>query len=284
MEMVHFIPPSQRRLALLASQADLSPVLIYGASGTGKGAIAKWIHANSPRTGRALITAQNDQPLFDQLIQAQGGTFVIPEIGKWPLSDQKKLLTFLESKCMVHPTDEQLTTVANVRIIATTSQALEGRAQGGLFNPELLDQFSQFRIEMPSLNQRKDEFMDIAMGILGEVTRELHREYLRNFSDEAWSRLQSYEWPGNLRELRNVISLAAAAAPGDQIETQDLPHFEISRIDFRSTREEFEKIYILELLRTSNGDIDHTCKMNQINRASLDEKIRLYGISLQQDR
>ena len=286
MEMVHFIPSSQRRLALLAAQADLAPALVYGASGTGKGAIARWIHTNGPRSGRTLIIASQTTPtsgvksLASQILQAQSGTLIVPEIGEWPLSEQKALLSFLKTKSVPHPSDGGMPALANVRIIGTTSQALEGRAQGGLFNAELLEKLSSFRIEMPPLAKRSDEFEDIVFGILGEITRELHREHLRVFSEEAWNRLHSYDWPGNLRELRNVLRLAVTSASGNQIEATDLPDFGYARIDFRSTREEFEKVYILELLNTFNWDIEQTCKLTRIDQETLLNKIKHYGITL----
>ena len=283
MEMVHFIPSSQRRLALLAAQADLAPALVYGRSGTGKGAIARWIHTNGPRAGRTLLIASQAKPLAEQILQAQSGTLIVPEIGEWPLSEQKALLVFLKTKSVPHPSGEDLPTLANVRIIGTTSQALEGRAQGGLFNAELLEKLSGFRIEMPPLAKRSDEFEDIVLGILGEITRELHREHLRVFSKEAWNRLHMYDWPGNLRELRNVLQLAVASARGNPIEVTDLPDFGYARIDFRSTREEFEKVYILELLNTFNWDIDQTCKLTRIDQETLLNKIKHYGIKLDRE-
>ena len=84
MEMVHFIPTGQRRLAMLAAQADTAPALISGASGTGKGAIARWIHSNSPRAAHPFIIATRDRTFIEQISEAQGGTIVIPEIGEWP--------------------------------------------------------------------------------------------------------------------------------------------------------------------------------------------------------
>src|SRR3954451_19342881 len=98
MEMVHFIPASQRRLALLAAQADTAPALIYGASGTGKGAIARWVHANGPRAAKIFLVATQDKPLADQILEALGGTLTIPEMGEWPLGEQKALLGFLRTK------------------------------------------------------------------------------------------------------------------------------------------------------------------------------------------
>lgn len=281
MEMVHFIPPSQRRLAMLAAQADSAPALIYGASGTGKGAIARWIHSNGPRAARDLVIASQGIPLSQQIPQAQGGTLIVPEIGEWPLSEQKVLLNFLKTKSVPHPEGNDTQMLLNVRIVATTSQALDGRAQGGLFNPELLEKLNVFRIEMPPLAKRTDEFDDIVTGIVGEITRELHKEHLRALSPDAWARLHSYDWPGNLREIRNVLRIAVLAAQGDQIEASDLPDFGHDRIDFRATREQFEKIYILELLKTFDWQVDKTCQMTRMDKGVLLNKIRQYGIQLE---
>lgn len=277
MEMVHFIPPSQRRLAMLAAQADSAPALISGASGTGKSAIAQWIHASSPRAGKTFLTAKHDKPLIPQLIEAQGGTLLISEIGEWTLSEQMTILNFLKTKS-VRQSEDHVPMLLNVRIIATTDQNLEGRAQGGLFNSELLLKLNVFRIEMPPLSKRSDEFEDIVLGIMGEITRELHKEHLRSLSEEAWAELRSYEWPGNLRELRNVLRLAVVACKVDRIERSDLPDFGHDRIDFRATREQFEKIYILELLKTYDWQIDKTCQISRMDKETLLAKMKRYGI------
>jgi DNA-binding NtrC family response regulator len=280
MEMVHFIPSSQRRLALLAAQADSAPVLIYGASGTGKSAIASWIHSSGPRAAGLLKTAHHNTSLSEQIIAAHGGTLVVPEMGELNLSEQLILLQLLKTKTVPHPANPNTPALVNVRIIGTTSQALEGRAQGGLFNRELLNKLNVFRIEMPPLSKRAEEFEDIVIGIVGEITRELHKEHLRTLSPEAWKQLKMYDWPGNLREIRNVLRVAVIAAQGSQIETQDLPDFDHTRIDFRATREQFEKIYLLELLETFNWEIDKTCSMTQIDKSALLSKIKHYGINL----
>ena len=280
MEMVHFIPPSQRRLAMLAAQADTAPALIHGGSGTGKGAIARWIHANGPRATRPLIVSTRKHPLAEQIRQAQGGSLMIPEMGEWPLAEQRVLLSFLNTKSIQLPVEAEssMRMLLNVRIIATTSQALDSRAQGGLFNAELLEKLNVFRLEMPPLSRRADEFEDIALGILGEITRELHREHLRAFSEEALAGLKSYDWPGNLRELRNVLRMAVIAAQGHRIEAADLPEFGHERVDFRATREQFEKIYLLELLRTFNWQIDETCRVSRIDKETLLAKIDRYQL------
>ena len=278
MEMVHFIPPSQRRLALLASQADSAPVLIHGASGTGKGGIARWIHQHGARAALPFVIANRDRPLHEQIPHAQGGTLVIDEIGEWPLGEQRVLLDFLQTRTLAHPANPSMRMLANVRIMATTSQALDGRAQGGLFNASLLEKLSAFRMEMPSLAKRDQEFEDIVLGLLGEITREVHKEHLRTLTAEAWERLKAYDWPGNLRELRNVMRLAVLKARGDDVEEVDLPEFGHDHLDFRSTREEFERIYILELLRTFDGKVEDACKGTKMDQGTLLSKMKKYGI------
>lgn len=277
MEMVHFIPPSQRRLAMLAAQADDASVLIYGGDGTGKSAIAKWIHTNGPRSLRPLVTFNRDLALSDELAKAQGGTLVIHEVGSWSLTEQKALLHFLNTRSL--PAEGNgITALYNTRIIATTSQSVEGRAQSGMFNADLLLKLNVFRLEMPALTKRQEEFEDIVMGILGEITRELHRDHIRKLSNEAWTALRTYDWPGNLRELRNVLRLAVIACRNDEIGTSELPDFGHDRLDFRATREEFEKTYILELLKTFDWEIDRTCENSRMDRETLLLKMNRYGI------
>jgi len=276
--MVHFIPPNQRRLVILATQADSAAVLICGASGTGKGAIAKWIHQNGPRAGFPLVEANHETPLIAQIPQAQGGTLVVPELADWPLSEQMVLLQFLKTKSI---RQNDVTTLANIRVIATSAPGIDSRAQGGLFNPDLLEALNVFRIEMPSLAERIEEFEDIVLSLLHEITHDVHREHLRSISREAWSLLRGYDWPGNIRELRNVLKIAVLAARGDEIEERDLPDFGHDRIDFRATREQFEKIYLMELLKTFDWQIDRTCRMARMDKETLLAKINQYGIQLE---
>ena len=279
--MVHFIPPNQRRLVILATQADSAAVLICGASGTGKGAIAKWIHQNGPRAGFPFIEANHDNPLVKQIPQAQGGTLVVPELAEWPLSEQMALLQFLKTKSIGHPGQSSLPMLANIRVIATSAPTIDARAHGGLFNPELLEALNVFRIETPALSERIEEFDDIVLSLLHEICHDVHKEHLRSITREAWSQLRGYDWPGNIRELRNVLKIAVLAAKGDEIEARDLPDFGHDRIDFRATREQFEKIYLMELLKTFDWQIDRTCRMARMDKDALLAKITQYGIQLE---
>lgn len=279
MEMVHFIPSGQRRLALMAAQTDSAPILICGGAGTGKGAIAHWLHLNGPRVGKPFLVIQENS-ISERIREAQGGTLVITEVAELPLGEQKTLLGFLNQKAIPDP-KTGMPQLVNTRIIATTSHDLERRAQGGLFNIELLDKLKVFHIEMPPLSKRTEEFEDIVLGFTKEITQELHKEYLQNLSADCWAKLKAYDWPGNLRELRNVLRLAVSSAKGDQIEISDLPDFGYTRIDFRATREQFEKIYFLELLKTFNWEIEKTCKMARIEKSLLLSKLKHYGIVLE---
>lgn len=274
--MVHFIPSASRKVVMLAAQADSAPVLITGASGTGREGIARWIHSNGPRAGHPFVIAKHGTPLAPQIATAASGTLLISEVGELPFVDQKVLLGFLKTRSLARESGVQALTP--VRIIATTSQALEGRARGGLFNPELLDALRIFQIEMPPLAKRGNEFVDIAEGLLREIAREAHKSHLRGFSDQAWSVLRDYDWPGNVRELRNVISLSVARAEGSQIEAGDLPQFGHDRVDFRATREQFEKIYLLEVMRTVSGQLDRAAHSTRMDRPTLEEKLKKYGI------
>jgi DNA-binding NtrC family response regulator len=279
MEMVHFIPPAQRRLALLAAQADFEPVLICGTTGTGKGAIAQWIHLSGPRSARTYMTAHHNTSLAEQIPQAQGGTLLIPEIGEWGLAEQRILLSFLNTKSVPSKAGNDLRLITNTRIMVTTSQSLDGRAQAGMFNAELLEKLNTFRIEMPPLHKRANEFEDIGLGIIGEISKELHKEHLRSLSSAAWERLRSYDWPGNLRELRNVLRLAVLAANGSQIEVQDLPDFGHERMDFRSTRAQFEKIYFQELLKTTSGNLEKLGQLTRLSHEDLVSKLKKFDLS-----
>ena len=134
---------------------------------------------------------------------------------------------------------------------------------------------------MPSLAERIEEFEDIVAGILNEITRELHKQHIRSVSIEALQHLRSYDWPGNIRELRNVLRVAVLAAKNELIEISDLPDFGHDRVDFRATREQFEKVYLLEILKTSKFEIDLACQMTRMTKDVLLAKISKYGIPLE---
>ncbi len=288
MDFVHFIPPNQRRLALLAAQAETAPALVYGAQGSGKEIITQWIHQHGPRSAAPFVRFDETKPLAEQIHAAQPGTLLIPEVGTLNRTDQLMLLRFLKTRSIPyvginHQQDVSLSElpamICNTRIMATSSQNLEGRALGGLFDNELLRKLDAFRIEMPKLSERPEEFEEIAMELLHEITRELHKEFIRGFSKEALQALLQHAWPGNLRELRNVLRVAIARSTGDAIEVESLPDFRAENTNFLARRDEFEKIYLTELVKTFRGELDKASQAVKINKDVLADKLRKYGIA-----
>jgi DNA-binding NtrC family response regulator len=281
MSMVYFIPSSQRKIALAAAQADDEPVLVIGGSGTGKGALAKWIHQNSPRAAQPLVMATRERTLAEQLRDCNGGTIIIDDITNYPVAEQLVLLNFLKNKSVPHPSKagtSPVPMIVNVRIIATSVPQIDSRARAGMFNDELLLRLSKNRIEMPNLAERADEFEDITMGILSEITHELHKEYIKGFTETAWRKLREYDWPGNLRELRNVLRMSVVSSEGDRVDLKDLPDFGHDKINFQATRSEFEKIYLSELLKSFDHDLDKTARAARMERITLLEKLKRLGL------
>ena len=276
MEWVELLPLSQKdRLAEAARLGD-EAVLIAGAPGTGKGQIARWIHLNSPRSKGSMLIAHHKKSLVDQIREANaltGSTLILQEVGEWPLGDQRALLDQIIALRTLSPLKGR----AVSRIIATTDQNLEKRAQGGLFNPELLAALSVLRIEMPSLASRTSEFETITHTLLAELAREKGRT-TPNLEPAAWEKLKSYDWPGNLRELRNVLKVALGTCPGSLLGVQEFPEFGYDRTDFHATRDSFEKTYLEELLRAAGGNRQQLASMTGLTASALDAKLKKHGL------
>ncbi len=264
---------------MLAAYADSAPVLISGASGTGKGAIAKWIHLNSPRSTRTYHLFNSKTDLRSQILECKGGSLVLPEITALSNEDQKILGEFLRTHALRHPeTDVHL--LANTRILALTELHLDPQAKTGLFNVELMNRLHQFHLKLPPLCERIREFEDITMGLLSEITREAKKEYLRTLSEDAWNLLKTYDWPGNIRELRNVLMLAVAHSKGEQITREDLPEFQHHEEDFLAGRTEFEKTYFLEVLKMHNGDLDKASEAVKLSASEFSARLKAQGTNL----
>ena len=254
---------------------DDEPVLVIGGTGTGKGALAKWIHQNSPRAALPCTTATRERTLAEQIRECKGGTLIIDDITNYPMSEQMVLLNFLKTKAV---SSGNVPMIVNVRIITTSVPQVDSRARAGMFNDELLLRLSKNRIEMPNLANRSDEFEDITMGILQEITHELHKEYIKGFNEQVWRKLRDYDWPGNLRELRNVLRMAAVSCESERIEMKDLPDFGHDKINFQATRSEFEKIYLSELLKSFNHDLDKVARAGRMEKITLLEKLKRLGL------
>jgi len=221
-----------------------STVLIQGESGTGKELVAKALHDLSPRRGEAFITV-NCAALPETLLEselfghekgaftgaaerrlgrfelADGGTIFLDEIGEIPLSTQVKLLRVLESRNFFRVGGTQAIKV-NVRVIAATNRSLRDAVALGEFRDDLYYRLNVLNIYLPPLRERRGDIPLLVRRFIRELAKAHDRQF-RGITPEAMQRLVSAPWPGNVRQLRNLIESMVVLAPGAEIRASDIP-------------------------------------------------------------
>ena len=219
-------------------------VLIQGESGTGKELIAKSLHKNSPRNDMPFV-ALNMADIPKELVeselfghekgaftgaqaqrlgrfeQAQGGTLFLDEIGEMPAELQTRLLRVLSDRRFYRVGGRQLVDV-DVRVLAATNRNLERQVEEGHFREDLYHRLNVIRINLPSLSERAQDVTLLAERFLKESARELQVER-KVLTPEAVDCLQSYEWPGNVRQLENICRWITVMAPANKVTMDDLP-------------------------------------------------------------
>jgi two-component system response regulator AtoC len=236
-----FSAPSMREVERLVSRVapTASTVLIAGESGTGKGVVASQIHELSPRSGGPFIPVNcsaipeslleseffghtkgaftsADKARKGLFVQANGGTLFLDEIGELPLSMQTKLLHVIEAK-QVRPVGSDQVFKVDVRIVAATNRDLPKMVAEGRFREDLYFRLSVFQIRMPPLRERRSDIAGLLRFVLAQQGRPLELD------PEAAEILVHYDWPGNVRQLENVLHRAAILAENGRIEVADLP-------------------------------------------------------------
>lgn len=303
-ELVGQSPALQKvvEIALKVAPSDAS-VMITGPSGSGKELIAHLIHENSERAKKPFV-ALNCASIPDTLIEselfghekgaftdahilkqglaeiAEGGTLFLDEVGDISHLVQPKLLRFIETGTFrrVGGTVEM---GVNVRILSATNKDLEREAEEGKFREDLLYRLNVVHVEVPPLGQRREDIPLLVEHFLQKKQR-THRA--KKISKEALKMLTEYDWPGNIRELENVIERAAILATGDEITpefialTSKSKSTDLRRISTRLSLAELEKIHIENVLKANSFNRNKSAKALGISLKTLYLKIKHYDI------
>ena len=278
-----------------------TPVLLRGESGSGKGLLAKAIHAWSKRSGKpfAVISCPSLSPelleseLFGHVRGAftgamkdnpgrielsEGGTLFLDEIGDLPVPMQPKLLRFLQER-EYERVGEGVTRKADVRIVAATNMDLEKAVKDGRFREDLLYRLNVFQIELPSLRERKDDIPSMAGGFLISFLRKNGRPLIP-LSAEVKKLFVEYPWPGNVRELRNALERASIVAQGSEITLFDLPPAMAGQAQVPAgipSLDQVEENHIRRVLAATQT-LEEAARILGIDVATLWRKRKKYGI------
>lgn len=297
--------PAARQLfdhVRLVAPTDMS-VLITGASGTGKEYIARRIHEQSNRCKAPFIAVDcgaipkelaaseffghvkgsftgaidNKTGAF---VAAHGGTIFLDEIGNLTYEVQVQLLRALQER-KVKPigTNEEIS--INVRLISATNENLRSAIEKGDFREDLYHRINEFTIRIPDLKERKEDLLLFANNFLDQANAELQKDII-GFDNETIRIFQSYSWPGNLRQMKNVIKYATLLATGRYITRRELPE-ELTEAPEKDTRillkdEAHESELIKRALFESNNNKTRAAQLLGIDRKTLYNKLKLYNL------
>ena len=288
--------------------ASAATLLLLGESGTGKSVLARALHRNSPQRDNAFVTVACpslsrellESELFGhvrgaftgavgetwgKVKAAEGGTLFLDEIGELPLEIQPKLLRLLQEREYERVGDSK-PRKANVRVIAATNRRLEDLLKEGKFREDLYYRLNVITVELPPLRQRPLDLSTLAQQHLKIFARQSPRP-VKDFTSAAMAAMQRYPWPGNLRELRNVIERAVILTAGDKIDLNDFPdNLRGSQpsgavIGNRVSLEELEREHILRIIEVA-GSMDEAAQILGIDPATLYRKRKRYADLVEQ--
>ena len=274
----------------MVAQSDVS-VLINGQSGTGKEIIAQAIHNASPRRDKPFV-AINCGALPEQLLEselfghargaftgavsnreglfqaAEGGTLFLDEIGDMPVALQVKLLRVLQER-KVRPLGSNRDIDIDVRIISATHRDLPKAMARGEFREDLFYRLNVVNLKIPPLAERTEDIPLLANHLLRQ-SAERHKPFVRAFSTDAMKRLMTASWPGNVRQLVNVIeqcvALTSSPVISDALVEQALEGENTALPTFVEARNQFELNYLRKLLQITKGNVTHAARMAGRNR------------------
>jgi DNA-binding NtrC family response regulator len=291
---------------IASSQAT---VLIQGETGTGKELLAGLVHNMSPRSGRPLVAVNcaaipetlleselfgHEKGAFTGAVQrrigrfeqADGGTLFLDEIGELTPPVQVKLLRFLQEREFQRVGGER-TLKADVRIISATHQDLEARVKEGLFREDLFYRIHVVTLDIPPLRERPEDILMLVDHFIRKYTQE-NQKAIEGVSREARDRLIRYEYPGNVRELENIIERAVVIARDSVITTRDLPFQEcldteeaeetIPAGSLHESLENLERQMIQDALETAQSNQSQAARLLGLSERMLRYKLKKYGL------
>jgi DNA-binding NtrC family response regulator len=292
-------------------------ILITGESGTGKELIAQAVHYNSPRRDRKFV-AINCGALPENLLEselfgyrkgaftgatesraglleaASGGTLFLDEVGNLPMTVQKTLLRFLQEK-EFNRLGETTPTRVDVRILSATNSELKNEIKNGQFREDLYYRLNVVNIHLPPLRERINDIPLLAAHFI-HLQNLKFKTSIKGFTSDALHTLSGYEWPGNIRQLKNVIEACMAVETAEYISRDTLCQFIEANSDvatpqltgkptdselevpFTTALEQFETDLLKGLLKRHKGNIDAAAKEAGMNMVTMYRKIKKYGI------
>jgi two-component system nitrogen regulation response regulator NtrX len=288
----------------MAAQSN-SRVMILGESGSGKELVARLLHENSKRACNPFIE-MNCAAIPQELIEselfghekgsftgafekkkgkfelADQGTLFLDEVGDMSLSTQSKVLRVIETQEFQRVGGSRNIKV-DVRIIAATNKDLREEIKRGTFREDLIYRLNVIPIVVPPLRDRKEDIPALVEYFLEYFAAE-YGQKPKKITTDGLKMLEAYDWPGNIRELRNVIERLVIMTPSDTITPKNLVMGESSRSNYfafktlRDARDSFEKDFIMKKLEENNWNISRTAELLDIERSNLHRKIKAYDI------
>src|SRR6185295_7145856 len=276
--------------ARLVADSDAG-VFIYGDSGTGKELVARAIHRASPRSERPFV-AINCGAIPEQLLEselfghvrgaftgavrdnkglfltANRGTLFLDEIGDMPVALQVKLLRVLQER-KVRPVGSTESFDVDVRVISATHRNIEAEMAAGNFRDDLYYRLNVVALHLPSLSERREDIPLLANHFLTQIAQKYQRN-MAGFAPEAVEILVSAPWPGNVRQLYNVVEQAVALAttplvPATLVQ-QAIQHQQSEFASFEDARRKFERDYLAQILRITDGNVTQAARLAKRNR------------------
>jgi len=288
-----------------------SGVLISGEAGSGKGTFARYIHEQGARnegpfveiavgsitrenSAAELFGSEEGQGVhYGRLEQANGGTLCIGDIADMDLQTQTRLLSVLQTNSFVRLGGNEDVEV-DLRIIATTQRNLEQEVAEGRFRDDLFYHLNVVPLQIPALREHPDDVHELLNFYIDYLVTHERLSY-RHFSVAAQNRLRGYSWPGNIRELRNLVQRLLILGSGEEIEADEVEraigsHAEVAGerrgpampydLPLREAREQFEHNYLMHQLQEAGGSVGKLAKRVGMERTHLYRKLRSLGIDL----